>query len=83
MGPGYFIIAILGCADGSSACTPAATVPTHYSSQSACSAGINDALLAYSDLDFPTLVGECRAAVAPAAASNERVQAIPANAART
>ena len=27
MGPGYFIIAILGCADGSADCTPVATPP--------------------------------------------------------
>ena len=27
MGPGYFVIAILGCADGGSACTPVATLP--------------------------------------------------------
>ena len=27
MGPGYFVIAIMGCADGGSACTPVATLP--------------------------------------------------------
>ena len=83
MGPVYFIIAILGCGDGSAACTPAATVPTHFSSQAACSAGINGALLAHSDLDFPTLVGECRATLAPASASVERVRAMPADAVRS
>lgn len=82
MGPGYFIIAILGCGDGSTACTPAATVPTHYASQAACSAGINDALLTHSDLDFPTLVGECRASVAPASAGTAQPRAIPADAVR-
>jgi hypothetical protein len=30
MGPGYFVIAILGCADGGSACTPVATLDTRY-----------------------------------------------------
>ena len=28
MGPGFYIIAIMGCADGSAACTPVATMPT-------------------------------------------------------
>ena len=35
MGPGYFVIAILGCADGGSACTPVATLPTHYATADA------------------------------------------------
>ena len=83
MGAGYFIIAIMGCGDGSTACDPAATVPTHYASEAACSAGINDALMAHSDLDFPTLVGECRATMAPASASADQAQAIPADAARS
>jgi len=26
MGPGYFVIAILGCADGGTSCTPVATL---------------------------------------------------------
>jgi hypothetical protein len=38
MGPGFFVIAILGCADGSAACTPVATMPTRYESRDACSA---------------------------------------------
>ena len=33
MGPGYFVIAILGCADGGSACTPVATLQTRYENQ--------------------------------------------------
>ena len=63
MGPGYFVIAILGCADGSAACTPVATVPTHYATHAACSAATGEALARNSDLDFPTLVAECRPGV--------------------
>ena len=29
MGASYFVIAILGCADGGSTCTPVATLQTH------------------------------------------------------
>lgn len=71
MGAGYFVIAILGCADGSTACTPVATIPTHYATQSACSAATADALVRNSDLDFPTLVAECRATAAPAGAETQ------------
>ncbi len=83
MGPGYFIIAIMGCGDGSTACTPVATVPTHYATEAACSAGMNDALVAHSDLDFPSLLAECRSSAAPASASNERPQPIPAGVLRS
>lgn len=69
MGAAYFIIAILGCADGSTACTPVATEPTQYVSKAECSAAVNDALVRNSDLDFPTLLAECREVRAPVGAS--------------
>ena len=80
MGPGYFIIAILGCADGSAACTPVATVPTRYESRAACSAATGLALAANSDFDFPTLVAECRPASVPAAATRDQRRPAPASA---
>ena len=52
MGAGFFLIAIMGCADGSAACTPVATMPTRYDSQAACSAATTQALpaqLGYAD----------------------------------
>lgn len=67
MGPGYFVIAILGCADGSAACTPVMTVPTHYESEQACVAASADALLANSDFDYPNLLAQCQRGT-PAAA---------------
>ena len=82
MGPGYFIIAILGCADGSASCTPVATVPTHFASESTCAAATGEALLSNSSFDFPTIVAECRAMRAPAAASAEQPKDIPAGALR-
>jgi hypothetical protein len=73
MGPVAYVIAILGCADGSAACQPVATVGTRYESQAACSAATGDALAANSEFDFPTIVAECRAVSAvPAAQSTER-----------
>ena len=75
MGPGFFVIAILGCADGSAACTPVATMPTRYESRGACAAATAPALAANSDFDFPTLLAECRPAKAPAAERNPAIRA--------
>lgn len=69
MGVGYFVIAIMGCGDGSVTCTPVATVPTHYATEEQCVARTADALAANTDFDFPTLVARCRAVAAPASAS--------------
>ena len=60
MGPGYFIIAILGCTDGGGSCTPVMTLQTHYSTVAECSAATGAALIDNSSLDFPTLVARCR-----------------------
>jgi hypothetical protein len=78
MGPLYYVIAILGCGDGSVQCSPAATVPTQYSTQAACEAATGEALMANSDLDFPTIVAECRASRArPAAATKHKKREKP------
>ena len=61
MGPGYFVIAILGCADGGSACTPVATLQTHYATEAQCTAATGAALLENSNFDYPTLVARCSA----------------------
>ena len=67
MGAGFFMIAILGCADGSAACTPVATMPTRYETQAACQAATNAALDSATEFDFPTLRAECRSAKEPVA----------------
>ena len=68
MDAGYFIIAIMGCADGGSSCTPVMTVPTRYESEAACAAAAPAALLDHSNFDFPALLAECKSAARPAAA---------------
>ena len=77
MGPGYFIIAIMGCGDGSAACTPVATVPTHYATEDQCLAATGDALMRNTDFDFPTLVARCRSVAAPKSASDTRAADAP------
>lgn len=73
MGPGFYVIAILGCADGSASCTPVATMPTRYESQDACAANTVSALAASGDFDFPSLIAECRPSSAPSAERQPKV----------
>ena len=82
MGPAYFVIAILGCADGGTSCTPVATLQTRYDSAAACSAATPEALEANSNFDFPTLLARCRRSAAPASAEVQRDRPLPARARR-
>ena len=65
MGPVGYVIAILGCADGGAACETAATLSTRYESAAQCAAARESALDSNTDLDFPTLVAECRRSNVP------------------
>ena len=78
MGAGLFLMAIMGCADGSAVCTPVATLPTRYESRAACAAATNAALETSTEFDFPTIVAECRPAVAPASANRQQPAKRPA-----
>ena len=69
MGPVTYVIAILGCADGSAACQPVAMPATRYESAAQCEANRDAALDANMDLDFPTLVAECRVSGATSASA--------------
>lgn len=75
MGPGYFFIAILGCADGGSGCTPVATLQTHYATEAQCTAATGAALIDNSNFDFPTLVASCRAGEIKAADARQQTSA--------
>ena len=55
MGPGYFVIAILGCADGGSACTQVATLPTRYSNAGPVRGGDGRGARSEQQLRFPDL----------------------------
>jgi hypothetical protein len=82
MGPGYFIIAILGCADGGAQCTPVATLQTRYANEAQCSAATAPALEANSQFDYPTLLARCRRAGDANTADVERDHPLPASARR-
>ena len=72
MGPGYFVIAILGCADGSTQCTPVMTVPARYETEAACEAAAPRTLLAHTGFDFPSLLAECRPEKVRSAADRDK-----------
>jgi len=71
MGPAYFVIAILGCADGGTACTPLATLQTHYATEAECTAASGAALIENSQFDYPTLLARCRAGETKSAAAQK------------
>ena len=71
MGPGIFVIAILGCADGSAQCQPVATLPTRYESRAICAAATTAALTSSTGYDYPELQAECRMASTPRAVQNQ------------
>lgn len=84
MGPGYFVIAILGCADGGAACTPVATLPARYETQAQCDAATVAALEAHNNFDFSTLLAQCRSGSAAKAAAVELApEPVPADARRS
>lgn len=74
MGPAGYFIAILGCADGGAACQPVATLSTRYESQASCAAATEQALIANSDLDFPTMLAQCQPAATRSSKSADPVR---------
>ncbi len=61
MEPIFYVMAILGCGDGSTACTEARVEPVHYQSVAQCRAALPAALARNTDLAFPTIAADCRA----------------------
>jgi hypothetical protein len=59
--PIFYVMAILGCGDGSAACTEARVEPVHYQSAAACRAALPQALARNTDLAYPTIAANCRA----------------------
>jgi acyl-CoA synthetase (AMP-forming)/AMP-acid ligase II len=82
MGPGYFVIAILGCADGGGSCTQVATLQTRSEYAAQCSHAASAALEANSNFDFPTLLARCRAGSTSNRAEAQPERPIPAGARR-
>lgn len=56
----FYVLAIMGCGDGATACQQARLEPARYESQQACQAAMPTVLERNLDLDFPTISGDCR-----------------------
>lgn len=83
MGPSYFVIAILGCADGGGSCTQVTTLQTRYATETECSAASSAALESNSNFDFPTLLARCRPGAALGEAEVQRYRPLPARVRRS
>ena len=62
MGPGIFLIAIMGCGEGDAPCQQVRMLETRYESQAACTAATEAVVARNSDVDYPVVVAQCVAA---------------------
>lgn len=60
MGPAYFVLAIMGCGDGSAACQLVREEERVYRSEVECIADTETALSNATDLSFPEIMADCR-----------------------
>ena len=60
MGPGLFVLAVLGCGDSAAMCQQIARKDTVYRSEAACLAGSEEVLVRESSRPYPLLMAECR-----------------------
>jgi hypothetical protein len=59
MGPGIFLIAIMGCGEGDAPCQQVRLLQTQYQSRAECLAASETALMANSNVDYPSVVAQC------------------------
>lgn len=62
MGPGYFVLALLGCDDAEQMCREARVLEARYESAAQCMAALSAQLPANSDLAYPVIMGRCQPA---------------------
>ena len=60
--PVTFLLAIMGCGEGETACRPVAITEARYESEASCMAASADQLARQDSLDYPVIVAECRRA---------------------
>lgn len=73
MGAVFYVMAIMGCGDGSEQCRQVRLEPARYATVQQCRAELPAALARNTDLSFPTLSATCRAS-GPQVAQVERRQ---------
>jgi hypothetical protein len=62
MGPGYFILAILGCGEGDASCRQVAVADALYASAESCTADTEREVARHINIAYPVVVAECRRA---------------------
>jgi hypothetical protein len=66
MGPGLFLIAIMGCGEADAPCQTVRTLEARYETRAACTAATEAAVAKTGDVDAPVIVAQCVAAGSPA-----------------
>jgi len=61
MGPVLYLIAILGCGEGDASCQEVQIAAPRFASEAACAAATARVLERYADLQYPSVVAQCRA----------------------
>lgn len=74
MEPLFYVMAIMGCADGNVQCTEARIVPTHYGSMAQCRAALPDQLAQNTDVPYPMIGAACRTSGAQIARTDVKVR---------
>jgi len=72
MDPLFYVMAIMGCGDGSMACQQARVEQVQYRSIAQCQAAMPAALARNSDIDYPVVSAACRANGAPMAQTSSK-----------
>jgi hypothetical protein len=67
MGPAFYILAILGCGEGETACQQITTAGSSYESVDACNRASEGVLMNHVDAAFPVVVAQCQRSDNPAA----------------
>ncbi|WP_454278490.1 hypothetical protein [Sphingomonas sp. Marseille-Q8236] len=60
MEPIFYVMAILGCGDGSIDCTEARMVPARYETMAQCRADLANRIATNTDVPFPVIGADCR-----------------------
>ena len=60
MEPLFYVMAIMGCSDGSANCAEARVEQAQYASYAQCQAAMPAALMRNSDVDYPVVSATCR-----------------------
>ena len=74
MEPLFYVMAIMGCADGNVQCTEARIVPTRYQSMAQRRAALPDQLAQNTDVPYPMIGAACRTAGAQIAKTESKLR---------